>query len=69
MEQILLNGLAAELSFQHEAEGELYVEIYRNGERVALCCGDVVEMAGRKFRLDWAVGAWSAGYTLVTIAQ
>ena len=55
MEQILLNGLAAELAWNHEAEGE----------RVALRCGDVVEMDGRKFRLDWAVGAWSAGYTLV----
>ena len=65
MEQILLNGLAATLAWNHEAEGELYVEIYRNGERVALCCGDVVEKDGRKFRLDWMVGAWSAGYTLV----
>ena len=65
MEQILLNGLAAELAWNHEAEGELYVEIYRNAISVALRCGDVVEMDGRKFRLDWAVGAWSAGYTLV----
>ena len=65
MEQIFLNGLAAELAWNHEAEGELYVEIYRNGERVALRCGDVVEMDGLKFRLDWAVGAWSAGYILV----
>ena len=66
MEQILLNGLAATLAWDPFAgEGEQYVEVYRNGERVALRCGDVVEMGGRKFRLDWAVGAWSAGYILV----